>query len=86
MSRKFWVTIEIEMPDDQTTSDAAGWGASVLETAFTKSNPAPKPSMYSLDRAFWHAQVPMPAAEHPYRPRVVRAIEVAQPAPRTPER
>lgn len=79
MSRKFHITIEIETPDDQQEVDAATWATAVLVTAFTKPNPEPK------DR--WGARigpavVPMPPSEHPFRPRVLGAVEVAQPAPR----
>jgi hypothetical protein len=76
MSRRYHVILEIEMPDDTTAEDAASWGASVLETSFTKPNPKHGPGE--------PRRVPMPANEHPYRPKVLKAEEVAQPAPRRP--
>lgn len=81
MSRKFHVTVELEMPEDQTVEDAETWMASVLDCAFKKKNPVPCPDKLS-DRIGWKPEISVPSSEHPYRPRVFGASEVAQPAPR----
>jgi len=82
MSRKFHLTLEVEMPDDATVSDARLWLASVLDTAFTQKNPVPCPE-HGLARG-WTPRVPVPPSEHGYKPRIVHeaCCEVAQPAPR----
>lgn len=84
MNRKYRIVLEIEMPDDSTADYAHSWAISMLETAFKKPNPSrPVPyEMRKLGDRKWEPEVAMAPSEHPYRPRVVEAHEVAQPLPR----
>lgn len=83
MSRKYHITLEIEMPEDTTDLDARAWAGNLLDIAFTKDNPTPRPS--GSAGWGWKSVIPMSPSEHPYRPKVVGAKEVAQPTPRRRE-
>lgn len=75
MSRKYVIECEVEMPEETDHFSASTWLASVLEMYFQKKNPDRSPNAPLMVSTL---------QEHPYRPRVIGAREVAQPLPRQP--
>lgn len=72
---KVHIIVEVDIPDGDANI-ALVWMASVLDTAFWKKNPAPRPPGMMPWETDWRDRVPVPPNEHPYRPRTISAKKI----------